>query len=218
MALMKDARADRDDPVFRLDRAAAILFAAVLALLGTGAVVAVVSPQISLAQPPAAMPAHFRDLAQAEAPIRLVIDSLQINAPIFPISEQLGGTLTPPVDAQDVGWWSASARPGSRTGQTIITGHTVHTGGGQLDHLGAIQPGAIIKVVTPGGTVWYRETAVLVYTKSQVAAHAQELFAQDARPNRLELVTCTGWTGSYYTSNVFVFAQPLGVPANTTTT
>lgn len=108
-----------------------------------------------------------------------------------------------------------SARPGSPTGRTIITGHTVHTGGGQLDHLGANGQGAIIKVVTPGGTLWYREAEVVVYTKTQVAANAQALFAQDGRPNRLELVTCTGWTGSYYTSNVFVFAQPVGRPAIT---
>ena len=26
------------------------------------------------------------------------------------------------------------------------------------------------------------------------------------------LITCTGWTGSSYKSNIIVFADPLGVP------
>lgn len=211
---MKDRHLDRDDPLVRLDHTAGVLFAVVLALFGSAAVVTVVEPRPSIAQ--VIVPSQFRSLARPEAPIRLVVDSLQIDAPIVPIQEALGGTLTPPSDAQTVGWWSDSARPGSKTGTTLITGHTVHTGGGQLDHLGAIQQGAIIKVVTPGGTIWYRETQVLVYTKSQVATNAQSLFAQTSEPNRLELVTCTGWTGSYYTSNVFVFAQPLGVPRTST--
>lgn len=205
-------RPHRDDPLYRLDRAAGTIFVIIAALLGTTAVVTVVEPQISMASPSVVIPSRFRNLAHPEAPVRLVIDSLQVNAPIVPIQETLGGTLTPPSDAQTVGWWSDSAKPGSKTGTTLITGHTVHTGGGQLNHLGAIQHGAIIKVVTPGGTLWYEETEIVVYTKDQVAANAQSLFAQTGSPNRLELITCTGWTGSYYTSNVFVFAQPLGVP------
>ena len=94
----------------------------------------------------------------------------------------------------------------------MITGHTVHYGGGQMDHLGSIPQGALIQVVTSGGTVWYRETNVVVYTKAQIVEDASQLFNQQLAHNRLELITCTGWTGSYYTSNVFVFAQPLGVP------
>lgn len=205
---MRHRYADRDDPLRRLNRASMVLLVVALAFLGTGAVVTVVSPQISVASP--VVPTNFHALAHPETPVRLVVDSMNIDAPILPI-QWVGNTLTPPSDAQEVGWLSYSARPGSPTGQTIITGHTVHTGGGQLDHLGAIPQGAIIKVVTPGGTVWYRETEVRVYTKAQVAAQGQELFAQDGRPNRLELITCTGWTGSDYTGNVFVFAEPLGV-------
>jgi hypothetical protein len=81
-----------------------------------------------------------------------------------------------------------------------------------MDNLGSIQNGAIVKVITRHGTVWYRETQVLVYSKKQVATHAQELFSQDRPHNRLVLITCTGWTGDGYTSNVIVFADPLGVP------
>ena len=38
-----------------------------------------------------------------------------------------------------------------------------------------------------------------------------EIFGQQRGSNRLVLITCSGWTGSGYTSNVVVFAEPLGV-------
>lgn len=183
--------------------------AAVLWLLLAATVGGLVFPSPAPAKVP--VPSDFHALASPADPVRLLVPSVHVDAPIVPI-QWVGNTLTPPDDASLVGWWSGSARPGSATGQTLITGHTVHTGGGQMDHLGSIAPGGIIEIVTPTGTLWYRETQVLVYTKEQVAQHGQELFGQDRPHNRLVLVTCTGWTGHDYTSNVIVFADPLGVP------
>jgi LPXTG-site transpeptidase (sortase) family protein len=121
------------------------------------------------------------------------------------------GTLNPPANPREVGWWDASAKPGSKVGQTIITGHTVHTGGGQLDHLGTIKQGAIILIhQTDGSTLTYRETRVETLGKAEVAERSVELFGQDDASNRLVLITCSGWTGSGYLSNVFVYATPVG--------
>lgn len=185
--------------------------AAVLWLLLAATVGGLVFPSPAPAKIPT--PSQFHALAGPQEPVRLLVPSVHIDAPIVPI--QLDGhTLTPPDDASLVGWWVGSAKPGSPTGQTLITGHTVHTGGGQMDHLGSITPGGIIQIVTPGGTIWYRETQVIIYSKDQVSQHAQDLFGQDRPKNRLVLVTCTGWTGHYYTSNVIVFADPIGVPNN----
>ena len=183
--------------------------AAVLWLLLAATVGGLVFPSPAPATIPKA--SEFHPLPQPLAPVRLIIPSIQIDAPIIPVSMD-GTTLTPPDDASMVGWWTGSAKIGSKVGQTLITGHTVHYGGGQMDHLGAIQPNAIIEIVTPGGTIWYRETQVQVYSKDQITQHAQDLFGQNRKHNRLVLVTCTGWTGSYYTSNVVVFATPLGIP------
>jgi hypothetical protein len=80
-----------------------------------------------------------------------------------------------------------------------------------MDNLGTIQTGAVVKVVTRKVVFWYRETQVIVYSKAQLTRHAEELFSQKRKHNRLVLITCTGWTGEFYTSNVIVFAQPLGV-------
>lgn len=188
--------------------------AAVLWLLLAATVGGLVLPSPAPAKDAKAPPlSDFHPLAHPEAPTRLIIPSVQIDAPIVPIQLN-GSTLLPPDDPSVVGYWTGSAKPGSKTGQTLITGHTVHTGGGQMDHLGAISQGGIIEIVTPGGTLWYRETQVLVYSKAEVSQHAVQLFGQNRPHNRLVLVTCTGWTGAFYTSNVIVFADPLGVPNN----
>lgn len=191
----------------RLEKTGQALTAVALWLLLGATVGGLVIPNApSLAAP------GYHDLPSAAAPVRLVVPSLHIDAPIVPIEVTADATLDPPSNPQEVGYWKRSAKPGSLTGQTVITGHTVHTGGGQMDHLGSIRQGATIKIVTPAGTMWYRETQVVVYSKAQLSKHAEELFGQHRQHNRLVLITCTGWTGTEYTSNVVVFATPLGVP------
>jgi LPXTG-site transpeptidase (sortase) family protein len=128
-----------------------------------------------------------------------------------PIEIQPDGVLDPPDDVAEVGWWKRSAKPGATSGQTLVTGHTVHTGGGVMDRLGDLRPGALIQIRTPRGTVDYEATKVFVYTKAEVAEHKQQLFSQKRKHIRLVLVTCTGWNGHDYDSNIIVFAEQLGV-------
>lgn len=144
-------------------------------------------------------------------PELLIIPDIDVRAPVVPIEIDSAGVLSPPEVVKEVGWWKRSARPGSPTGQTLLTGHTVHNGGGSMDRLGELRPGALVRIRTPRGTIDYEATKVFVYTKEKVAEHAQQLFSQKRRHNRLILVTCTGWTGHDYTSNIIVFADQLGV-------
>jgi len=158
----------------------------------------------------------YRPLAAPSKPELLIIPSIGVKAPVVPIEIASSGVLSPPSVVKEVGWWKRSAKPGATGGQTLITGHTVHTGGGAMNDLGDVRSGDLVQVRTPRGTVDYRATKVFVYTKAEVAKHAQELFSQKREQNRLVLVTCTGWTGKDYTSNIIVFADPLGVRADTT--
>jgi LPXTG-site transpeptidase (sortase) family protein len=150
-------------------------------------------------------------LAHPAAPELLIVPSIDLKAPVIPIDADADHVLHPPADVHEVGWWRGSAKPGSLRGQTLITGHTVHTGGGVMNRLGDLHPGAMVKIKTKIGVLEYKTTKVFVYTKAELAKHADELFGQDREHNRLVLVTCTGWTGSEYTSNIIVFAVPLGV-------
>jgi LPXTG-site transpeptidase (sortase) family protein len=159
----------------------------------------------------AATPAGFHDMSSPAKPLRLVIPALKIRAPIKPIEVNDQQVLDPPRNPRDVGWWKRSARAGATEGQTVLTGHTVHTGGGVMDRLGKLKKGQKVRIVTRKGTMVYRTTRVVTWTKEQLAKRSVDLFSQEREEERLVLITCTGWTGSSYTSNVVVFAEPLGV-------
>ncbi len=143
----------------------------------------------------------------AGRPVRLRIPALHVDSRVVPVSAA-GGVLTPPADPRVLGWWRAGARPGG-TGSVLLTGHTVHTGGGAFDDLGTLRPGDAVVVQTPRGRLGYAVRAVRVYRKAALARQARRLFAQHV-PGRLVLVTCQGWNGSGYASNAVVVAGPVG--------
>jgi LPXTG-site transpeptidase (sortase) family protein len=147
------------------------------------------------------------------APIRLSMPKLRITAPVVPIA-MADDALDPPRDYHEVGWWLASAKPGSIQGQTVITGHTVHTGGASMNRLGDLAAGDLVDVISKRGTMRYLVQRSTVYSRAQLAQHAQELFGQDHGRGRLVLITCTDWNGADYESNVVVVAKPLGAPAD----
>jgi LPXTG-site transpeptidase (sortase) family protein len=184
------------------------LFVLFLAMVIAGFVLP--SPGIAVRVRPAA-PEAYQPVAVPADPELLIVPAISLRAPVIPIEIDPDGVLHPPADVSVVGWWKRSAKPGAATGQTLITGHTVHTGGGVMNKLGDLKAGELIQVQTKAGTVDYRATKVTVFTKEQLAKHAKALFGQNRKKNRLVLVTCTGWTGYDYTSNIIVFADPLGV-------
>ena len=140
------------------------------------------------------------------APQRILIPALHVAAPVLPIKAP-GGTLVPPSDPQQLGWWAGGARPGAVRGSALVTGHTVHTGGGALDDLETLQRGDKVTVRTDRGRIRYVVQHVAVYSKGSVADHAERLFSQTV-PGRLVLVTCEDWNGERYLSNVVVIATP----------
>lgn len=144
----------------------------------------------------------------AGVPRRLDLPALGVSAPVVPIASSRG-VLTPPDDPRKLGWWSQGSRPGARRGSALITGHTVHTGGGALDDLELLRRGDEVAVATTGGVVRYAVAQVAVYTKSTLAEEAQSIFSQSVR-GRLVLVTCEDWNGEEYESNVVVVAEPVG--------
>jgi LPXTG-site transpeptidase (sortase) family protein len=168
------------------------------------------SPGISIPSQKA-RESDYHALGRPTDPEMLIVPVIKLRAPIVPIVSTPDNVLHPPADTHEVGWWRYSAKPGATDGQTVLTGHTVHTGGGVMNRLGELKPGALVQIKTKRGTLDYWTTKVFVYTREQLAKHANELFSQEREHNRLVLVTCTGWTGSEYTSNIIVFATPLGV-------
>ena len=139
--------------------------------------------------------------------MRVAVPRLAIDVPVLPIAPE-GGVLVPPSDPGELGWYRYGARPGAVHGSAVITGHTVHTGGGALDELDDLQAGDSVRVTTVNGTIGYRVSEVSILSKTQFAHRAQRIFSS-AVPGRLVLITCTDWNGQVYLSNTLVYANPV---------
>ena len=140
------------------------------------------------------------------APRRVSVPALGIEARVLPVRVQ-DGTLVPPADPQELGWWRDGAGIGADRGSVLITGHTVHTGGGAMDHLADLDVGDEVTVETRTGVTAYRVVSVTYYPRQTLAAHADEVFDQSG-PHRLVLITCDNWNGATYDGNTVAIAQP----------
>jgi len=138
--------------------------------------------------------------------MRVSVPSLGISARVLGIRAR-GGSLIPPSNPRLVGWWSDGAQPGAAKGSAIITGHTVHDGGGAFDDLGRLRAGDAVKVTTGRGTITYVVASVTTYRKKALAKQAARVFDQSI-PGRLVLVTCEDWDGTAFLSNAVVIANP----------
>ncbi|MGN6576793.1 MAG: class F sortase [Nocardioides sp.] len=144
---------------------------------------------------------------QPGVPVRLIVPSLGVDAPVIPITAP-GGVLLPPGDPRTLGWWRDGAQPGAAYGGALITGHTVHTGGGAFDDLDTMRRGESVRIRTSRGLLEYAVSSVTVYRKSTLARDAQRIFSQTV-PGRLVLITCEDWNGTGYDSNAVVVADPI---------
>lgn len=120
------------------------------------------------------------------------------DAPVVSISP-VDGVLIPPDDPSVLGWWGRPA--GSRVGATVLTGHTVHSGGGTFDDLEDLPSGTVGSL----SSVEYIVTQVQIMPNEVLADRASRLFDQSG-PHRLLLITCEDYdseTGTY-ASNVVV--------------
>lgn len=141
------------------------------------------------------------------APHRIRIPAIHVNAAVIPVRAP-SGTLVPPSDPKMLGWWAQGALPGAARGSTLLAGHTVHTGGGALNHLARVRPGDPIVLTTSKERIRYRVVAVRTFLKGTIARRAAGLFSQKV-PGRLVVVTCADWNGSRYLSNTVVTARPV---------
>lgn len=142
----------------------------------------------------------------AGTPRRIALPAIGVSAAVEPIRLEGSTALDPPADITRVGWWADGARPGARTGTALLTGHSVHTGGGVFDDLDQLIAGDSVRLHTPRGLITYEVTSVETLGNEQVAERHRELFDQD-RPGRLVLVTCADWDGARYLSSVVVTAR-----------
>lgn len=146
-------------------------------------------------------------LQAAGRPLEVQVGRLHVDSTVLPISGQ-SGSLLPPSDPQVLGWWKEGRPAGAESGSAVITGHTVHTGGGALDHLDKLVVGDSVRVRTDAGWIRYEVQRTRIYSTKELARDATQIFALGG-PGRLVLITCDNWNGSFYESNAVVFAAPV---------
>lgn len=165
-------------------------------------------PAILASEPPTpTKPAGSRTRTVAGVPTSLQVPRLQVDSRVVPISGN-SGELLPPDNPQEIGWWMQGPKPGSATGTAVLTGHTVHYGGGAFDHLSFLKVGDHFTVKTDHGSIRYVITHLHKYETGTLADVASRLFLLTGPP-RVLLVTCSGWNGHIYLENTVV----TGVPA-----
>ena len=146
-------------------------------------------------------------LQAAGPPREVVVPRLGVDSRVVPISGQ-SGSLLPPSDPQVLGWWQEGRPAGAQYGSAVVTGHTVHTGGGALDHLADLVVGDTLRVRTDQGWIRYVVQRTRVYSKEGLARDADQVFRLGGA-GRLVLITCDDWNGTSYDSNAVVFAMPV---------
>lgn len=165
----------------------------------------VVEPSISFEKAQAAVVPTRTAARAAGVPLSLVVPRLGVDAPVIKIKIEKG-VLIPPSDPTVVGWWAKGSRPGAAWGGALLTGHTMHLGGGVFDDLEKLKTRDDVRVRTPNGVLRYTVTGVTIYRKASLAKDAKRVFSQTV-PGRLVLVTCEDWNGYIYLSNTVVFAD-----------
>lgn len=146
------------------------------------------------------------------APVRIVIPSLSIDAPVLAEGVDPSGTMAIPQDVQATGWYRWGAAPGSAAGSIVVVGHvdSAIQGIGAFFALDRIATNAVITLVTADHRAWrYRVVAREEFAKPSLPSAA--VFGRTG-PLRLTLATCGGAFDRHtksYKDNIIVTAVPL---------
>lgn len=132
-------------------------------------------------------------ILSAARPVRVVIGSLGVDAPVESVDVDGDGLLQPPSlkDPKTVGWYRRSPTPGEN-GNAVLVGHvdTEASGPAVFYELGRVKPGERVEVRREdGSSAVFRVDSVRLFPKSGFPAALVYGPTPDAR---LQLVTCGG--------------------------
>jgi LPXTG-site transpeptidase (sortase) family protein len=176
------------------------------ALPAAGPATTTTSPEPLLEAEPGQLP----DVAERNAPVRLTIPALGIEAPIIALGVDDEGRMDIPRDVGEVGWYRYGPTPGDR-GSAVLAAHvdSRSQGPGVFFRLGTLTPGDFVEVETEEGSQTWVVRAVETIEKDELPL--DRVFARGGEPV-LTLITCGGSFSrslSSYDSNVVVVAVPL---------
>ena len=142
-------------------------------------------------------------------PVKIEIPAMSIDQDLVGLRvNRADGTLTPPSEWSDIGWWSAGPAPGA-PGAAVIAGHVdSETGPAVFAGLGSLKNGAKVVIDRADGSV-----ATYAVYKSEYFDRSHfpsDVVYRETGPTELHLVTCTGrydHSAHHYSQNYVVFAE-----------
>jgi hypothetical protein len=143
-------------------------------------------------------------------PVRVVVDSLGIDAPVVPVGVDTTAAVEVPTDAAVAGWYRHGPVPGE-AGSAVVTAHvdTRGQGPGAFFRLRDARPGATVSITDEeGASRDFTVTGVRSYPKTGLPV--DRLFSRTGEPV-LALITCGGAYDTAtrsYEDNVVVYAVP----------
>lgn len=165
-------------------------------------------PRTADAPPGAAARSPRAAATEEPRPAFLELPAVGVTATVVELGLNLDGTLEVPVDFNQAGWFTGSARPGA-VGPTVIVGHLdSYKGPAVFAHLTSLEPGDEVRVArTDGTSVTYVVRRIDRYPKAYFPT--DQVYGETDRPE-LRLITCGGTfdpkTHSYR-DNVVVYAD-----------
>ncbi|HEX6526450.1 MAG TPA: class F sortase [Streptosporangiaceae bacterium] len=160
-----------------------------------------------------AVPIETAAALKPSVPVRIVIPSLYVDAPITLLGRSADGEVqVPPLANHNLaGWYDRSVMPG-QDGTSIILGHVdSYTGTSVFFNIRYLVPGQLVKVVRANGSVatfavdGVREVAKATFP-------SREIYGNTRYPG-LRLITCGGpfnAASRQYLDNIVVYTHLIG--------
>ncbi len=171
------------------------------------------APEAEPAQP--TLPPKGVSLPTPSSDVHVAVPSLGLDLPVLPLTPR-GGVINPPL--LTAAYWIDSygdpvGTPEQADNTLYLAAHATGTGDYGFDPLvdaeaagEGLQPGDVVEVSTPGGTVDYAVERTQRYDKDELAG-ATEIW--EAVPGRLVMITCFQRAGRAATENLVVVARSL---------
>jgi LPXTG-site transpeptidase (sortase) family protein len=143
--------------------------------------------------------------ADPNHPVRFVISSIGVNAPVQGVGMTPAGLMDVPKAYGVVGWYNKGMLPGQK-GPAVMVGHYAGGAGAVFDKLADVKDGDLITVTNgKGQSFTYKVTKKAEYAKEQVPMN--DLF-KSGDDSRLEIITCAGkWQAQNYDKRLVVSAE-----------
>jgi LPXTG-site transpeptidase (sortase) family protein len=140
-----------------------------------------------------------------DQPVRFVVSSIGVNAPVEGLGTTADGLIAVPQAYGMVGWYNKGVVPG-QDGPAVLVGHYTAGSGGVFDNLNNVKEGDLVTVTNGHGESFtYKVTKMTEYDKDKVPMN--ELFKK-GNGSRLEIITCAGkWQANNYDKRLVVTAE-----------